>query len=153
MLSTAVVCVSTVFFLLSSSCSWVCWFYPPPTQMFVQLLANKNGSIQVWSTISCSLCFGIFFLLFNFDSSCMVLIWYIRSEWALSFYSPGNSICVFKVAVCALSVVLCLFLVQYNVIHQYISTRPHPVRAYLNVNIIRGRHHCLSFYLVPCCPI
>lgn len=114
---------------------------------------KKNGSIQVWSTISCSLCFGIFFLLFNFDSSCMVLIWYIRSEWALSFYSPGNSICVFKVAVCALSVVLCLFLVQYNVIHQYISTRPHPVRAYLNVNIIRGRHHCLSFYLVPCCPI
>lgn len=57
-------------------------------------------------------------------------------ECALSFYSPGNSIRVFKVAVCALSGVFCLFPVQYNVIHQYTSTRPHPVQAYLNVNIV-----------------
>lgn len=42
---STVVCVC-MFSLPCSSCSWVCWCYPPPTQMFVQLFANKMSVIM-----------------------------------------------------------------------------------------------------------
>lgn len=42
-----------------------------------------------------------------------------------------------KVPARAPSTVCCLFPVHWNVIHQYTSTQPHPVKDNLNVNILQ----------------
>lgn len=56
-------------------------------------------------------------------------------EGGLFFLSARNSICLRLQ--CALYLEFCLLPVQCNVIHQYTSTQPHPVKDHLNVNIIQ----------------
>lgn len=62
-LLSTVVCTSV--FLHSSSSSRVYWFYPRPSQMFVQLFANKMAVIM--SKASFTLVLRYFVLLFCFD--------------------------------------------------------------------------------------
>lgn len=141
---STVVCVY-LFFLLSSSCFWVCWFYPPPTQMFVQLLANKTSVITSKAPPLYSWCFGVSRFSFCAASIRPVFFWsrvaahseVVQNEEGGSVSSARNSVSLFKLPVCALSRVLCLFSAQYNVTHQYTSTQPHPVKDNLNVNIIQ----------------
>lgn len=87
---------------------------------------KQHSSNNVWSITIYTLCSLL--ILYSFDLMC-------QEKVDSFFLSARNSVCLRLQ--CALYLEFCLLPVQCNVIHQYTSTQPHPVKDHLNVNIIQ----------------